>query len=453
MTVAITRKELGAVELRREARRCRDTAASRRMLALALVLEGASRAEAARAAGMDRQTLRDWVHRYDEEGLAGLRDRPRSGRRPRLSPGQEAELAAAVERGPDPARDGVVRWRRVDLRALIEARFAVRPHERTVGEVRRRLGFTRLSVRPRPPKADEAAQEAFKKASPGCGGAGGAAPACRSGGGPRGGGGRRGGGKKKLRRAGGGGLPGRPRGKRVEIWFQDEARVGQQGTLPRVWARRGPRPRAPRDRRYAWAYLFGAVCPERAVGAALVLPYADAAATGLHLAEIGRHITPGAHGVVVLDRAGWHGAGGLAVPENLTLLPLPSYAPELNPVENVGEYPRQNKLGHRVWPDYEAIVAPCREAWNWLAAAPDRLASITRREWAKLVTNQGRWYNLRGNLVRSHCRSKVAGLNDPDGGGEVDAQWRHGLESRWGRQTYQQISCPSVGESSLVGQI
>jgi len=96
-----------------------------------------------------------------------------------------------------------------------------------------------------------------------------------------------------------------------------------------VWARRGTRPRAPRDRRYAWAYLFGAVCPERAVGAAPVLPYADAEATGLHLAEIGRHVAPGAHGVVVLDRAGWHGAGGLAVPENLTLLPLPSYAPEL----------------------------------------------------------------------------------------------------------------------------
>src|SRR4051794_11434363 len=164
MTVAITRKELGAVELRREARRCRGTGASRRMLAL--VLEGASREEAARAAGMDRQTLRDWVHRYDAEGLAGLRDRPRSGRKPRLTPGQEAELAAAVERGPDPDRDGVVRWRRIDLKALIETRFAVRLHERTVGKVRRRPGFTRLSVRPRHPKADGAAQEAFKKASP-----------------------------------------------------------------------------------------------------------------------------------------------------------------------------------------------------------------------------------------------------------------------------------------------
>ena len=166
MTIAITRREPGAGDLRREAARCRDARAARRMLALALVLEGASREEAARAAGMDRQTLRDWVHRYNAEGLPGLHDRHRSGRKPRLTPGQEAELATAVERGPDPDRDGVVRWRRVDLRALIEARFAVRLHERTVGEVLRRLGFTRLSVRPRHPKADAAAQAAFKKPSP-----------------------------------------------------------------------------------------------------------------------------------------------------------------------------------------------------------------------------------------------------------------------------------------------
>ena len=91
--------------------------------------------------------------------------------------------------------------------------------------------------------------------------------------------------------------------------------------------------------------------------------------------------------MVVLDRAGWHGAGDLAVPGNLTLLPLPSYSPELNPVENVWEYLRQNKLSHRVWESYDAIVATRREAWNWLVAAPDRLASITRREWVKAVTN------------------------------------------------------------------
>src|SRR5690349_3740782 len=166
MTIAVTRRELDAGGLRREAARCRDARAARRMLALALVLEGASREEAAQAAGMDRQTLPDWVHRYNAEGLPGLRDRPRSGRRLRLTPEQEAELATAVEQGPDPDRDGVVRWRRVDLRALLETRFAVRLHERSVGKVLRRLGFTRLSVRPQHPKADAAAQEAFKKASP-----------------------------------------------------------------------------------------------------------------------------------------------------------------------------------------------------------------------------------------------------------------------------------------------
>jgi transposase len=169
MTVAITRKELGAGDLRREAARCRDAKAARRMLALALVLEGRSRAEAARHAGMDRRTLRDWVHRYNAEGLAGLGNRRPPGPKPRLTPGQAAALEKIVEQGPDPARDGVVRWRRVDLQALIKARFAIDLHERSVGKVLRRLGFTRLSVRPKHPSSDPEAQEAFKKGSPtGC---------------------------------------------------------------------------------------------------------------------------------------------------------------------------------------------------------------------------------------------------------------------------------------------
>src|SRR3982750_3868039 len=168
MTVAITRKEPGAVELRREARRCRDTAASRRMLALALalVLEGASREEAARAAGMDRQTLREGVRRPAAGALAGRRARPRSGREPRLTPGQEAELAAAVERGPDPDRDGVVRRGRGDLRGRGGAPFRAGRHGRRGGRVLPRPGSPRLSVRPQHPKADAAAQEVFKKPSP-----------------------------------------------------------------------------------------------------------------------------------------------------------------------------------------------------------------------------------------------------------------------------------------------
>jgi hypothetical protein len=179
-------------------------------------------------------------------------------------------------------------------------------------------------------------------------------------------------------------LPERARGKPLEIWFQDEARVGQQGTLTRIWAKRGTRPRAPRDRRYTWAYLFGAVCPSRATGAGLVMPYADTHAMNAHLAEIAAAIAEGAHAVLVLDGAGWHGSGKLAVPDNITLLPLPPYSPELNPVENVWEFLRKNHLANRVYDNYEAIVDVCCSAWNALIAAPDQIASITTRAWAQV---------------------------------------------------------------------
>ena len=164
--IVITRRNLTAGDLRASAARSRDAQASRRMLALALVLEGVDRKTAAETCGMDRQTLRDWVHRYNAEGLAGLSNR-RGGARPRrLDPGQVAELVSWLEAGPDPATDGVVRWRRQDLRSRIAGRFGVELHERTVGKYLAALGYRRLSVRPRHPKADPDAQEAFKKTSP-----------------------------------------------------------------------------------------------------------------------------------------------------------------------------------------------------------------------------------------------------------------------------------------------
>ena len=166
VAVAITRTELTAAELRGVAARARDADAVRRMLALALVLEGHSRAAAAEACGMDRQTLRDWVHRYNAEGIAGLANRRAAGPAPRLSAAQEAEVARWVEQGPDLATDGVVRWRRVDLRARIERAFAVRLHPATVGKLLRKLRFRRLSVRPQHPRSDPAEQEAFRGASP-----------------------------------------------------------------------------------------------------------------------------------------------------------------------------------------------------------------------------------------------------------------------------------------------
>src|SRR5258705_6245225 len=164
--IAITRLDLTASGLRAAARRAKNVSAARRMLCLAMLLDGSDRKTAAEACGMDRQTLRDWVHRYNAEGLRGLYDLKRPGARPKLTAEQIADLARLVEAGPDPACHGVVRWRRVDLRDELGPRFGVVLHERSVGKVLAKLGYRRLSVRPRHPQADEEAQEAFKKTLP-----------------------------------------------------------------------------------------------------------------------------------------------------------------------------------------------------------------------------------------------------------------------------------------------
>ena len=171
-------------------------------------------------------------------------------------------------------------------------------------------------------------------------------------------------------------------GRPVEVWFQDEARIGQKNMITRRWARRGTRPRAVHDQRTKWAYLFGAICPKRGVGAGLVMPYADTPAMQAHLAEISAAIAPRAHAVLVLDQAGWHMSSKLEVPDNITLVPLPPRSPELNPVENIWQFMRDNWLSNRVFTSYDDIVDHCCEAWNELTDQPWRIMSIGLRQWA-----------------------------------------------------------------------
>ena len=347
----ITRNDMTAGELRAEAARTKNPRQARRMLAIAMVLDDHPRHLAAQAGGMDRQTLRDWVHRYNAHGVAGLVDQVRSGRKPRLTPAQMSELESWVEDGPDPKKDGVVRWRCADLRDRIKARFCVGFHERSLGKLLKKLDFSNISGRPLHPKSDFAAQEAFKASF-----------------------------AAKARAA----IPSAFAGHPIEIWFQDEARVGQQGTVARLWAKRGTRPRIKRDRRFTWAYLFGAICPARGTGAAVVMPSVDVEAMNLHLAEISQRVSVGAIALLVLDAAGWHKSQRLVIPDNLVLLSLPPYAPELNPTENVWEYLRDNILSMRIWNTYEAIVDTCCQAWNFLLDTPELITSIGNRDWAQV---------------------------------------------------------------------
>jgi transposase len=173
----------------------------------------------------------------------------------------------------------------------------------------------------------------------------------------------------------------------IEVWFQDEARVGQQGWIPYQWAPIGSRPPAVRDNRHDSVYLFGAICPERGVGAAIIMPTANTEAMNEHLKEISTQVRPGAHAVLICDGAGWHQRGKkLEIPANITLISLPPYSPELNSMENVWYYLRANKLSLLVWDSYDAIVAACKQAWDFLINDPERIRSIGTRSWACVGT-------------------------------------------------------------------
>ena len=173
-----------------------------------------------------------------------------------------------------------------------------------------------------------------------------------------------------------------PETTRIEILFQDEARIGQKNGIVRQWARTGTRPSQPADQRYENAYLFGAICPARGVGAAIASPWVNTEAMQAHVYEIARNVASGAHAVLIMDRAAWHATSKLVMPTNITPILLPSRAPELNPVENIWQYMRANWLSNRTFEDYDAIIEAICEASNNLIEIPDTIKSIGMREWA-----------------------------------------------------------------------
>ena len=340
------RNDFDSVSLRRLAKRTRDATQSRRLLALAEVYDGGSRTDASRIGGVGLQIIRDWVLRFNARGPDGLVDGKSPGAPSKLNADHRRALAEVVEAGPVPAVDGVVRWRRKDLARWLLETFAISLDETTVGRELKALGFAKISARPRHYAQNELAVEAFKKNFP--------AELAKI--------------RARL-----------PKGVEIELWWQDEARIGQKNKLTRRWARRGTRPRAPRDQRTEWAYIFGAICPAKGKGAGLVMPWCDTDAMAAHLIEISAAVDPGAHAVLIVDQAGWHLTPKLAIPDNITVLALPPRSPELNPVENVWQFMRDNWLSNRIFKSYEDIVALCCQAWNNLIDQPWKIMSLLRR--------------------------------------------------------------------------
>jgi len=216
-----------------------------------------------------------------------------------------AFLVGLVGTGPDPAVHGVVRWRRCDLVQCLADEFGLSLYKTTIGYMLRKMGYARLSARPCRYARDKQAIATFQKTF-----------------------------RDRLN-----GLCAQlEEGAELEIWWQDEARVGQKNKRTRRWAKRGTRPSAPQYRRTSWAYIFGAVCPEKVKAAGLVMPCDNTEAMSLHLAEISQVVAKGTHAILLLDRAGWHITDKLNVPDQITLLPLPPRSPELNSMEYVWPY-------------------------------------------------------------------------------------------------------------------
>ncbi|MCX4029626.1 IS630 family transposase [Spartinivicinus marinus] len=170
------------------------------------------------------------------------------------------------------------------------------------------------------------------------------------------------------------------------MWFQDEARVGQQNTSTRIWAEKGTRPRVVKQQQFESAYLFGAVCPAKDIGVALVLPVANTEAMRLHLTEISKAISKGRHGLVIVDQAAWHTTHCLEIPANITLLKLPPASPELNPVERIWEKLREDSLANRCFKNFNDIVESCCEAWNVFVNKKNNIKSLCSRCWAVLTS-------------------------------------------------------------------
>lgn len=282
------RADFDGLALRRLARASKSANQARRLLALAEIYDGKRRTDAARIGGVGLQIVRDWVVRFNARGPEGLLDGKAPGNQPRLNDAQRQALAAIVESGPIPAIHGVVRWRLADLVGWLWTEFAVSLDETTVGRELKKLGYVKLSARPRHHAQNEDAMEAFKK----------------------------------------GGL--------VHSW------------------QRSKRP----------------------------LPLCNTQTMSLHLEAISRVVASGSHAVVLMDQAGWHMTGKLDISSNITIIALPAKCPELNPVENVWQFMRDNWLSNRIFTSYDNIVDHCCEAWNKRIDQPNRIMTIDRRPWA-----------------------------------------------------------------------
>ena len=343
---------LPLAELERLERVEKDAQRAKRLRIILLGIEGWTAPAVAMAVGLSRRICQRWVQRYNELGLAGLDDLRGGESRLPLSPAQQENVCRRLDAGPTEA-DEVCTLRGKDVQRILANEFNLLRSLPGVYHLLHRLGYSCLRPRPRHRKADPAAMALFQREWP-----------------------------DRLQA-----IAAEYPDKRLRVYFQDESRFGQQGTITNVWAKKGSRPTAVRQTEYEYLWVLGAVCPETGHAEGLLSPQLNTKIINEFLAQFARTLPADEHAVMIWDGAGFHTSGQLRVPENITLVKLPAYSPELNPIENLWHYLKSHYWSNRTYKDYDALEQAAMDAWTKAALDTELIKSVCAAPYLNRATS------------------------------------------------------------------
>ena len=339
-------------ELERLERVEKDAAKAKRLRMIILAIQGFTAPAIALSLGPSRRICQRWVRRYNEFGLSGLEDR--RGQEPRgpLSAEQEQRVRERIAGGPT-AADEVCSLRGLDIQRILANEFGLLRSLAGVYHLLHRLGYSCLRPRPRHRQADPEQQAAFLRELP-----------------------------NRLQA-----IAAEHPGKRLRIYFQDESRFGQQGTTTQVWAERGSRPTAVRQTQYQYLWVLGAVCPETGQAEGLLSPQLNTSIVSTFLEQFSGTLSEDEQAVMIWDGAGFHVSGKLQVPHNISLMKLPPYSPELNPIENLWHYLKSHFWSNRSYPDYDALEDAAIQAWKKAVLDTELMKSVCAAPYLKRASS------------------------------------------------------------------
>ena len=347
------RDRVALKELERIERKEPNAKRAKRLRIVILAMQGWTAPAIAMSTGLSRRACQDWVRRFNEAGLPGLEDQHGGGREAPLTPAQQERMRERLEGGPT-AEDGVCSLRGADIRRILAEEFGVLRSLPAVYHLLHHLGYSYLRPRPRHRKADPQAQAEFKEHLPQQ--------------------------LEEVARA-------HP-GQRLRIFFQDESHFGQQGTTTNVWAPKGSRPTAVRQTDYEYLWVIGAVCPATGQSEGLLSPRLNTDVINVFLREFSKTLSSDEHAVMIWDGAGFHTSSRLKVPANVTVLQLPAYSPELNPMENLWHYLKSRYWSNRAYSDYEELEEAAIDAWRTAVLDPELVKTVCAAPYIKRAASR-----------------------------------------------------------------